>query len=163
MTGCACQYLTSDLQSMRNAYEATHDIDQVHQMLQDHFESFLRDTLALDQSIVKAVISRGWGLAGIRQGNTIIATKIPKSENLVEYMNEENPAKKRAYYCHCPRVRDALETQETLPLTYCYCGAGFYKGIWEEILQETVKVELLTSVLRGDDVCSVRIHLPKSA
>jgi len=45
-------------------------------------------------------------------------------------------------------------------VTYCYCGAGFYKGIWEEILQEPVEVEVLESVLKANEVCKIAIHLP---
>jgi predicted hydrocarbon binding protein len=109
---------------------------------------------------MEEILRRGWGLAGVRKGNTIIATKIPKSGYLVEYMRETDPQKKRQYYCHCPRIRDVLKSSETLSPTYCYCGAGFYKGLWEEILQEPVEVELLESVLKGDDVCKVAIRLP---
>jgi predicted hydrocarbon binding protein len=57
-------------------------------------------------------------------------------------------------------VRDALKLGATISATYCYCGAGFYKGIWEEILQEPVEVEVLESVLKGDQVCTIAIHLP---
>jgi predicted hydrocarbon binding protein len=57
-------------------------------------------------------------------------------------------------------VRDALSTSETISPTYCYCGAGFYKGIWEEILQEPVAVEVLESVVQGDEVCKIAVYLP---
>ena len=160
MTGCACQYPKSDLQAMRKAYEATRDIELAHQMLQQQFESFLKNTLELSEELVAEIVSRGWGAAGVKKGNTIIATKIPKSGYLVEYMRETDPEKKRQYYCHCPRIRDVLKTSETISPTYCYCGAGFYKGIWEEILQEPVEVEVLESVLKGDKVCKIAIHLP---
>jgi predicted hydrocarbon binding protein len=160
MTGCACQYPESGLQDIRKEYEATQDIDVAHRMLQERFEAFLRDTLELGDELVAEVVGRGWGLAGIRQGDTIIATKIPKSGYLVQYMQETDSKKKRQYYCHCPRVRDALKTGVTISPTYCYCGAGFYKGIWEEILQEPVEVEVLESVLKGDQVCTIAIHLP---
>jgi predicted hydrocarbon binding protein len=50
--------------------------------------------------------------------------------------------------------------EPALPEDYCYCGAGFYKGIWEEILGEPVEVEVLESVLQGGDVCRIAIHLP---
>jgi predicted hydrocarbon binding protein len=49
---------------------------------------------------------------------------------------------------------------ESISATHCYCGAGFYKGIWEEILQAPVEVEVLESVLKGDEVCTIAIHLP---
>ena len=160
MTGCACQYPRSGLQDVRKEYEATQDIDVAHRMLQERFEAFLRNTLELGDELFAEVVRRGWGLAGIKQGDTIIATKIPKSGYLVQYMRETDPEKKRQYYCHCPRVRDALKAGVTISPTYCYCGAGFYKGIWEEILQEPVEVRVLESVLKGDQVCTIAIHLP---
>lgn len=160
MTGCACQYPKSELQEARQVYESTGNIDLAHRKLQEQFESFLRDVLALDDDLFAEIVRRGWGLAGIRRGDTIIATKIPKSGFLVEYMRETDPEKRRQCYCHCPRVRDALKASEAISTTYCYCGAGFYKGVWEEILQKPVEVEVLESVLQGDDVCKVAVHLP---
>jgi len=161
MTGCACQYPKSELQDLRRDYEATKDINLVHRKLQARFETFLRETLGLEEDLVVEVVEKGWGTAGIRNGDTIIATKIPKSGFLEEYLKEGDTEKKRQIYCHCPRVRDALTLSEKLPTSYCYCGAGFYKGIWEEILQEPVEVEVLESVLSGGEVCKVAIHLPE--
>ena len=154
--------LDAELQEARQVYESTGDIGLAHRKLQERFESFLRDVLALDDDLFAAIVRRGWGLAGIRHGDTIIATKIPKSGFLVEYMQEADPEKRRQYYCHCPRIREALRTSETISATYCYCGAGFYKGIWEEILQKPVEVEVLESVLHGDDVCRIAVHLPQA-
>ncbi len=160
LIGCACQYPKSNLETMKEAYAATGDVDLVHQMLQEQFEWFLVHTLQLDGDLVAEIVRWGWGSAGVKQGNTIIATKIPKSGYLIEYMRETDPEKKRQLYCHCPRVRDLLKTSDTLSPTYCYCGAGFYKGIWEEILQKPVEVEVLESVLNGDEVCKIAITLP---
>ncbi len=161
MAGCACQYPKSALQEIKRKYKTTGDLDLAHQMLQEQFESMLRNSLQLSDELVEEIVSRGWGSAGVKQGDTIIATKIPKSGYLIEYMNETDPEKKRQYYCHCPRIREVLKTSETLSPTYCYCGAGFYKGIWEEILQRPVRVQVLESVLQGDLVCKIAIHLPK--
>ena len=160
MTGCACNYPKANLQRIRQEYERSGDIDLAHQRLQEQFEKLLRDSLGLDDTLAEVIINRGWGSAGIKEGNKIIATKIPKSGNLIEYMRETNPDIKRQYYCHCPRVRDILKTSETLSPTYCYCGAGFYKDIWEEILQKPVEVEVLETVLEGNEVCRFVIYLP---
>jgi hypothetical protein len=105
-------------------------------------------------------VQRGWGLAGIRQGNTIIAIKIPKSGNLLAYMREPDPAVRRRMYCHCPRVRDAIRTGEALSPLYCYCGAGYYKGLWEEIVGQPVEIKVIESILAGDNVCKIAIRLP---
>jgi hypothetical protein len=160
MNGCACRYPESELLPIREAYHATKDLVTAHQMLQDQFVSFLEETLQLCDEHVKELTERGWGSAGVRQENTIVATKIPKSGNLLVYMAETDPLKKRQYYCHCPRVRDALKIPECLSPTYCNCGAGFYKGIWEVILQKPVEVDVLETVLAGGDVCRFAIHLP---
>lgn len=160
MTGCACQYPKESLQEMRRAYAETSDIRLVHQMLRDQFQSFLQHNLKLSNEMTADILARGWGAAGILEEDRIVATKIPKSGNLLAYMQETDPKKQRALYCHCPRIREILKSNEKLSDTYCYCGAGFYKGMWEEILQQPLEVELLQSVLRGDPVCQVAIHLP---
>ncbi len=160
MLGCACQYPAQDLQAARQAYLDSGDIDRAHRILQAQFESFLVDVLGLDDEMVGEILSRGWGLAGVRDGNRILATKIPKSGYLAAYLREADPERQRQIYCHCPRVRDALQRGATLPVTYCYCGAGYYRGIWETILGQPVRVEVLESVLNGGDVCTVAIHLP---
>ena len=159
MTGCACQYPQSDLDEIRKAYQESKDIDLVHKMLLEKFISFLRDSFKLDDDVVDNIVNRGWGLAGVKKGNTIIATKIPKSGNLKEYFKEKDPEKKRTMYCHCPIVREAIGSNVKISPTYCYCGAGFYKAIWEYILGQKVKVEVLESVLHGGDVCRIAIHL----
>lgn len=161
MSGCACQYPKSDLQEIKRRYETTRDTGLAHRMLQERFESFLT-SLRLDDKLVTEIVKRGWGVAGIKQGDTIIATKLPKSGYLSEYMRETDPAKQRQLYCHCPRIRDVLKTSEVISPTYCYCGAGFYRGIWEEILQQPVMVEVLETVLKGDQVCKIAVHLPSN-
>jgi len=142
MAGCACQYPKEELQEIKEKCEETKDLDLAHQMLQEKFENFLKNNLKLNEEYFNFI-------------------KIPKSGYLIEYMKESDPDKKKAHYCHCPRIRDALKTPGArISPTYCYCGAGFYKGIWEEILQKPVKVEVLESVLNGGNVCKIAIHLP---
>lgn len=160
MLGCACRYPKAELAEIREAYIVSGDLTIAHRMLQERFETFLQTSLQLDESMVEEVVRRGWGLAGRMHGRTVIATKIPKSQYLAEYLMEPDPVKRRRLYCHCPRIRDVLRSPEMLPAVYCYCGAGYYKSIWEEIVQGPVEVELLESVLAGDEVCRVAVYLP---
>jgi hypothetical protein len=160
LTDCHCSYPLGNLLDVKLEYRVYGDVDRALEMLQDKFETFLRQDLELEEKLIEKIIKEGWGLAGRRKGNSIIATKIPKSAYIHEYFKEEDPVRKRQLYCHCPRVRDEAGNGKDLPLTYCYCGAGFYKGIWEEILGEPVEVELLESVMQEDSVCKIAIHLP---
>ncbi len=163
LSACGCHYPKENLQEIKAVYATTKDIDQVQGMLQEQFESFLINTMKVSEEMLTEIVGQGWGSAGIKMGHTIIATKIPKSDHLIEYMNETNSEIRRQYYCHCPRVREAVKDNLMISSTYCYCGAGFYKGIWEEILQQPVEVEVLESVLSGGDVCKIAIHLPDNA
>jgi hypothetical protein len=160
LTRCHCWYPKEDLLDVKMTFRVNRDIDEALDMLQAKFEAFLHEGLQLEDELIETIIERGWGVAGTRQGNTIISTKIPKSGYLREYFQEEDPLEKRRLYCHCPRVRDEVRSEPTLPPEYCYCGAGFYQGIWEEILGEPVEVEVLESVMHGGDVCRIAIYLP---
>ncbi len=161
MIGRACQYPKEDLGPMKKAFEKTGSIEIPHQMLQESFEKFLSSIPGLESKWFDEIVSNHWGTAGILEGDRIIATKIPKSGNLLKYMAEPDTEKRRELYCHCPMVRDALSAGETIPPIYCYCGAGFYKGIWEEITGYHIEVQVLASILMGDDVCTISITFPK--
>ena len=160
LTRCHCSYPVEDLQDIKALYQETGDLDRVLDALQAKFEVFLRETLQLEDELIEVIIQRGWGLAGVREGNRILATKIPKSGYLRDYFMEEDPLEKRRLYCHCPRVRNEVGSDPVLPGEYCYCGAGFYQGIGEEILGNPVRVEVLESVMAGGEVCRIAVHLP---
>jgi hypothetical protein len=159
MTGCACRYPESGLEDVRQAYRRSGNVDEAIGMLRDRFVTFLRNELALKEDLVGKIVGDGWGLAGVREGDTIVATKIPKSGSLAEYFKENDRERKKQLYCHCPRVRDSIGIGPQISSTYCYCGAGFYKAIWEYILERQVDVEVLESVLAGGDVCRIAVHL----
>lgn len=159
LTGCACQYPAEDLAEIREEYRRTGDLRAAHGLLQDRFRAFLREGLGLGEDAIEDVIRRGWGLAGVLDGDVIVATKIPRSANLERYLAEEDPERRRAAYCHCPRVREILAAGGELPVEYCYCGAGFYKGVWETITERPVEVEVLESVLDGGDLCRIAVRI----
>ena len=159
LTRCHCSYPVENLQDVKTLYQETGSVDLVLEALQAKFEGFLRETLELEEELVEIIVQRGWGLAGVREGERILATKIPKSGYLREYFQTDDPLEKRRLYCHCPRVRDQVGAEPNLPQTYCYCGAGFYRGIWEEILGKPVRIEVLESVMTGGDVCQIAVYL----
>jgi hypothetical protein len=158
MLACACHYPEEELLKLRDHYRKTGNITDIHNLLQQKFENLL-DTLGLSEAQKKEVIANGMGSAGIMKGNQIIATKIPKSGFLLDYLNEKDPVRRREMYCHCNRIRDAVTKGIDISETYCYCGAGFYQNIWETILEKPVKIELLESILKGDDFCKYRITI----
>jgi hypothetical protein len=97
---------------------------------------------------------------GVRAGNVVYETKIPFLTK--EYLAETDPALKRYYYCHCPWAREAIRSGEEVAPIFCNCSAGFHKKPWEAALGRRIQVDVLESVLNGDDRCRFAIHLPET-
>jgi hypothetical protein len=162
LTACSCSYPHEKLADLAVRYAVGGDLVEVHALLQARFDEYLRDKLSLEPELIEEIRHQGMGLAGHLEDDRIVATKIPASGNLRAWFAEKDPDRRRSLYCHCPRVREAASNPGSLPEFYCYCGAGFYQGIWETILDRPVRVELLSSVLSGDEVCRVAIY-PESS
>jgi len=96
---------------------------------------------------------------GVRVGNIVYETKIPFLTR--QYLAESDPRLKRYYYCHCPWAREAVKSSEKVAPIFCNCSAGFHKKPWEGALGQKVEVEVLESVLQGNDRCRFAIHLPE--
>ncbi len=158
MCGCACLASKNYLKILRDEYTKTKDIKHVHKLLQLYFEKSITTYKDLNKEQLEYIVNHDMGMAGKLEGNTITAVKIPKDFH--KHFQTEDRAKKRYHYCHCPRIREALKYDEKpVDKNYCYCGAGFYKDIWEFILQRPVKVKLLESLLQGDEHCKIKIYL----
>ena len=157
MCDCACLAPKDYLKILRDEYETTSNLKFVHQLLQKYFEKTIKTYKNLNDKQLKYIIDNDMGMAGRLEGNTITAVKIPKEFH--KYFQTEDPREKRYHYCHCPRIREALKSQnKPVDKNYCYCGAGFYRDIWEFILQRPVKVRIVESLLQGNEHCKIKIY-----
>jgi hypothetical protein len=161
LDACGCWMGKEDLRELRELYETTQDVDLVLEKAGEGLDRFLLDQAGVSQAVVDEVNRRGWGWPGRHAGDTIHVTKIPFEGTIEAFFAEQDPERRRALnYCHCPRVRDVLKEGKRLPATYCHCSAGFYKKNFEEIFGRPVDVEILQTVLSGDDLCAFAVHLP---
>lgn len=55
--------------------------------------------------------------------------------------------------CDCEMVRQGYVKSSML----CNCTAGFHTNIWSEIFGRPVKVEIMEAVLRGGNICKLRV------
>lgn len=150
---CSCTYPKEKLQKIKQKYQATKDLKEAHQMLQEQFEKDIEGVPYNDH-----LIAQNWGLAGILEQDKIIITKIPKYPS--EYFNSIDSDEKRYFYCHCGRVRKQIrEHKQTYSEAYCHCGGGYYKAIWEEILGKEVQLDVVETVLKGSTVCKFVLKL----
>ncbi|MDM7992318.1 MAG: hypothetical protein QUS11_03315 [Candidatus Fermentibacter sp.] len=64
---------------------------------------------------------------------------------------------RRMAACFCPLARGA---QGRMPVEYCECSAGWYRGIYEGIFGVPVDVTVEESLLNGDARCRFSIRIP---
>ncbi|MHA1745702.1 MAG: hypothetical protein ACTSWW_06865, partial [Promethearchaeota archaeon] len=160
LTRCAHIIPDSRVKIYRDVYERNHSVDEALAFMQNSFVTRLEERFDLTEEQRSAVLEGHWGEAGVREGNTIIATKMPAQ--FLNYFKASNDVEQRRAYCHCGRIRASIGSPDKqLSPTYCYCGGGFYKSNWERTLSQKVEVKLLQSVLQGDKVCQFAITLPE--
>lgn len=133
---CAHEFSSKRIDHMRNIYERTGDIDEVIKEMQKDY---------------------AWYENPVREGSIIYVTKVPVNQD--EYQKAQTIEEKKRNYCHCRFINENLE--KGISPTFCYCGTGWYRQQWEGILGKSIKVIILKSLLKGDDVCKVAIHLPQ--
>jgi len=144
MAGCAHIFPEARIQQLQSEYTRLGDIDRLLQLM-------AQDRSCGDYSYYSAPK---------REGNIIYTTKIPFNPSGYQQATEES--EKRFHYCHCPLVKEAIRAGQTISATFCYCGSGWFKRLWTGILGKPVRVEVLKTVLQGDDYCQFAIHLPSA-
>ena len=108
------------------------------------------DYVASNQEIQSAVYNKA--------ENALYTTKIPYDPE--KYLAETDEKLKRYYGCHCPFAREAiLKGNPSISENWCYCSGGFVKHPYEVIFDKELKVDMLQSVLKGDQICRFKIHL----
>jgi len=58
--------------------------------------------------------------------------------------------------CYCHKIEGVASD---VPRIYCCCSVGWVKEMFEQALGRPVEVRLEASVLRGDEVCRLRVLL----
>ena len=89
-------------------------------------------------------------------GDAIVEVKPPRDGTA--FAAAKTPAEQRMAYCFCPLAQAGVATTP-MPEPHCCCGGGWYKGIWEFILEKPVQMEVVRSVMRGDDECAFAIYI----
>jgi predicted ArsR family transcriptional regulator len=58
--------------------------------------------------------------------------------------------------CYCGSVS---KTRQPISKNYCQCSCGWYRKLFETLLNHPVKVELLDSIIHGANTCQFIIHI----
>jgi hypothetical protein len=138
MSCCSHVFPSERIAHLRATYEQRQDVDDVlRQMYGDP----------------------AWYEDPVRQGNVIHVTKVPYDPE--GYKDGSSPAERRKAYCHCNFVRPYLdEVPSALSPTFCWCGSGWYRRLWEGILGRPIQISHVETLTAGFDECSLTISLP---
>ena len=118
-------------------------------------------TQEITDEVVKYVQERPEIESGVREGNILYTSKIPY--NTKQFLIETDLTMKRYYACHCPWARESIKAGNIqLNPIFCNCSGGYHKKPWEVIFGQTLRVDVLESVLKGDLRCRFAIHLPEN-
>ncbi|MBN2336651.1 hypothetical protein JXL21_13925 [Candidatus Bathyarchaeota archaeon] len=99
-------------------------------------------------------------LSARREGDTLFIKQIPYE--FEEYLEENEPKKRRYHFCHCHLARRSILEGEPVPSEFCHCSGGYLKQPYDHIFGEELEVQVLQSVLAGDDECRFAVKLPQN-
>lgn len=91
-----------------------------------------------------------------KEGNILYSSKQPY--NRAAYDKATTREEKMQAYCFCPMIKYNLGEVSG---SFCYCGSGWSRRLWEGILGKPAKVEIVKSLTRNDDECTFAIYLPE--
>jgi effector-binding domain-containing protein len=105
--------------------------------------------------VIEAMVSKGGYYPKLlrREGSIIYSEKGPA--NPTAYKEAKTDVERRRAYCFCPLIRDCIDDT---PEIFCNCSAGWPKQLWEGILERPLKIEIVQSLVRGNDTCEFAIH-----
>ncbi len=160
-------YFENEMNILKELGDIDLYLKQKHQKMVDELQAHCNSgELWFEQKITQAVVDMVKDnqevQTGVRHGRKIYLQKIPYNPDA--FLNETDPAQKRFYACHCPFVRTSLLNSKTkVSSLWCYCTGGFEKLAWDVMFNQSLKVELLESVLDGYERCRFAIELPEEA
>ncbi len=124
-------------------------------------EGTLYFTQLINNEVVEYVKNDPRIEVGVRDGNIIRAIKIP--HETIKFLTEKDEKMRAYYYCHCPWAKEAIKdgTSDEIPTVFCNCSGGYYKSYWEIVLDQSVEVKTVETVINGDPYGLFEIHLPE--
>jgi hypothetical protein len=153
-------------QWLREAGSIEGFLSRVHDEAVSELEHYMREgKVWYEQEITPEIVEFVRGnqevLSAVRDGEYLYITKFPYAPR--DWLEETDPVMKRYYGCHCPLARAAIIAgKPDIPLDWCYCSGGYTKLKFDVVFGESTEVEVLESVLAGDDRCRFRVKIPES-
>jgi hypothetical protein len=143
LNACAHRYILQSGEVLKEAWDASgHDLRQLVGAITD--EPLLGNNYWIDETGPEPRL--------------MIERRSPRPE---EYERATDPVEKRYLACFCPLVRDAIRDGKEVSRTFCHCSGGWFVQEWEIVFGEKPEVDLVATVLAGDDSCVFSVRIPQ--
>ncbi|NHJ32453.1 MAG: hypothetical protein FK732_06295 [Asgard group archaeon] len=167
---CLHQGLGGDMEKDRKDYQELGIDAFLEKKRQDRIKEFEKHrdngtpafAQIVDDDVVEYVKNNLTTGLGKREGNIIYVSKNPyQTKKLLE---TDDLRMKRFYACFCPWVRGAIKdgTEEEVSEHFCQCSGGWYKGYYEKLFEQPIKIEPYETALSGYPYCKFVVHLPEN-
>jgi len=124
-----------------------------------HLRSIYERAREIDDVLQEMYQDPDWYEDPVRVGSVLHMRKVPYDP--AGYEQGATPVERRRAYCHCEFVRPYLDqVPSRMSSTFCLCGSGWYRRLWEGILGQPVRIEHVETLLQGHDQCTLTITLP---
>ena len=125
----------------------------------DHLRGIFEQCHEIDDVLREMHTDPDWYEDPVRKGNQLFMRKVPF--DAAAYKQATTPEERRQAYCHCSFVRPYLnDIPARISPTFCWCGAGWYRRLWEGVLGKPIQVEHVETLVTGGDCCTLVITLP---
>ena len=122
------------------------------------FKEIFKESQDIDRVLEAYGEDLPWLERPYREGKILYTSKPPANPDAYNKAKTQEELIKAA--CFCPIVHAALEK---MPRTFCYCGAGWAEQLWSEVVGQSVRVDIVETVVDGGKMCKFAVHLPESA
>ncbi|MDF1541206.1 MAG: GyrI-like domain-containing protein [Candidatus Thorarchaeota archaeon] len=132
---CAHIRPKEEIEQLKAVYEKNHDVDE--------FLEYYANSLPFIEK-------------PYREGSIIYQSKPPADPEAYRAAKSQHELIQAA--CFCPIIKASLDR---MPRSFCYCGAGWARQMFESVFGQPLKIEILETVIDGGRLCKYAIHLPE--
>lgn len=156
LSACSCAFSQAVIQNFKHAYEQGGSLESLVESMRAEQRADILRRLGADEELHRKVEPEPYMHSPVLcEDGTILHTGRPYHPR--DTLLAEDAQTRRQHMCHCGWISGS---REDVSLTFCNCGSGFYRALWESLVGSPVEVRVESSVFSGGQYCQMRVKLP---
>ena len=149
-----------DYQSLKTPRQKAHCIKEITEILDQNLDFESRRSIMEEcgrQCIGKSILAKARQLQRHSANIDDLLAKLNSAHIGGSHFSRQESIISAQYdKCYCGSVN---KSKELFSNTYCYCSCGWFKHLFETLLQKPVEIVLKNYILLGNNVCIFQIYL----